>query len=90
MAALDSAELTWTVEKKNAKGKKVTVQQTRYQGLLDQAVSITLCIKEKPEKPELEVEMGILPIIQDVRSNDQIPILFGDQKSHKPLVIESD
>ena len=30
MAALDSAELTWTVEKKNAKGKKVTVQQTNY------------------------------------------------------------
>ena len=126
---LDSTELTWTVVKKNEKGKKITVQQTNYNttgikgfsirlGVVPVSVdscnltvaiislskdelkknhaekynkvyclqialimgennvktaSIKLGIKEMPE---MEVGMGILPVIQDVRSNDQIADQF--------------
>ena len=126
---LDSSELTWTVVKKNEKGKKVTVQQTNYDttgikgfsirlGVMPVSVDIcnlTVAIislsKEElkknhgekynkvycpqialimgdnnvktasiklgiMEKPEMAVGMGILPVIQDVRSNDQIADQF--------------
>ena len=116
MAALDSAELTWTVVKKNEKGEKVTVRQVNYAATGIRGFSIRLGVvpvsmdtcnltvaiislsmdelknsnAEKynkvycpqialiigenniTEKPAFEVGMGILPIIQDVRSNEQI------------------
>ena len=126
---MDSSELTWTVVKKNEKGKKVTVQPTNYSttgikgfsirlGVLpvsvdtcNLTVAITSLSKEDMKKnyaekynkiycpqialimgenntktasiklgikeiPEMEVGMGILPVIQDVRSNDQIADQF--------------
>ena len=126
---IDSSELTWTVIKKNEKGKKVTVQPTNYSnsgikgfsirlGVLPVSVdtcNLTVAItslskedmkKNYPEKYnkvycpqialimgesntktasiklaiketlEMEVGMGILPVIQDVRSNDQIAEQF--------------